>query len=184
MEGSKIMDKTIKKLKMLMSAVGQRQVGHTTLMKKGIENYDREFGVIAHDMKSAKAIINNSGSELGKAFSLSNPDNNFFGFGMPFVIDNAALSFLLEEVINVMEDSLTYEEIRRLTNPLMEMVEIFQERTHKIELLVLDRIKCNWWEFSKKTRLDKVILETMTEANNDPRLDEIFNKFVAKTKKQ
>lgn len=177
------MDKTIYKLKMLLSAVGQRQVGHTTLMKKGVENYDRQFGVIAHNMQAAKEIIDKSGSELGKAFSLSKLGSNFHGFSMPYVIDNGALSILLEEVISVMEDSLTYEEIRKLTNPIMEMVEIYQERTHKLELLVLDRIKCNWWEFSKKARLDKVILETMTEANNDSRLDEIFNKFATRIKK-
>ena len=183
MGGSKIMDKTINKLKMLLSAVGQRQVGHTTLMKKGVENYDRKFGLIAHNMQSAQDILDTSGSKLGKAFSLSKLGSNFHGFSMPYVIDNGALSILLEEVINVMEDSLTYEEIRKLTNPIMEMVEIYQERTHKLELLVLDRIKCNWWEFSKKARLDKVILETMTEANNDSRLDEIFNKFATKIKK-
>ena len=182
MGGSKIMDKTINKLKMLLSAVGQRQVGHTTLMKKGVENYDRKFGLIAHNMQSAQEILDTSGSKLGKAFSLSNPSNNFRGLSMPFAIDNGSLSFLLEEVINVMEDSLTYEEIRKLTNPIMEMVEIFQERTHKLELLVLNRIKCNWWEFSKKARLDKEMLETMIESNKDSRLDEIFEKFGQKIK--
>jgi hypothetical protein len=182
MERGKIMDKTINKLKMLLSAVGQRQVGHTTLMKKGVENYDRKFGLIAHNMKAAQDILDTSGSKLGKAFSLSKLGNNFHGLGMPYVIDNGALSILLEEVISVMEDSLTYEEIRKLTNPIMEMVEIFQERSHKLELLVLNRIKCNWWEFSKKTRLDKEILETMIESNKDSRLDEIFEKFGQKIK--
>lgn len=176
------MDKTINKLKMLLSAVGQRQVGHTTLIKKGVENYDRKFGLIAHNMQAAQEIIDTSGSKLGKAFSLSNPSNNLQGSSMPFAIDNGSLSFLLEEVINVMEDSLTYEEIRKLTNPIMEMVEIFQERTHKLELLVLNRIKCNWWEFSKKARLDKEMLETITESNKDSRLDDIFEKFGQKIK--
>ena len=175
------MDKTINKLKMLLSAVGQRQVGHTTLMKKGVENYDREFGVIAHNMQAAQEILDVSGSKSGKAFSISNL--NVQGFRIPFVIDNGSLSVLLEEVISVMENSLTYEEIRKLTNPIMEMVEIYQERTHKLELLVLDRIKCNWWEFSKKARLDKEMLETITESNKDSRLDEIFNKFATKIKK-
>jgi hypothetical protein len=180
MERGKIMDKTINKLKMLLSAVGQRQVGHTTLIKKGIENYDREFGVIAHNTQAAQEIIDTSGSKLGKAFPISNL--NVQGSSMPFAIDNGSLSILLEEVINVMEDSLTYEEIRKLTDPIMEMVEIFQERAHKLELLVLNRIKCNWWEFSKKARLDKEMLETITESNKDSRLDEIFEKFGQKIK--
>ena len=177
---SKIMDKTINKLKMLLPAVGQRQVGHTTLIKKGVENYDREFGVIAHNKKYAEEIIDISGSKLGKPFSISNL--NAQGSSMPFVIDNGTLSVLLEEVISVMENSLTYEEIRKLTNPIMEMVEIYQARTHRIELLTLDRIKCKWWEFSKKARLDKEICETITESNKDSRLDEIFEKFGQKIK--
>jgi hypothetical protein len=180
MGGSKIMDKTINKLKMLLSAVGRRQVGHTTLIKKGVENYDREFGVIAYNKKYAEEIIDTSGSKLGKPFSISNL--NVQGFRIPFVIDNGALSVLLEEVISVMENSLTYEEIRKLTNPIMEMVEIYQARTHRIELLTLDRIKCKWWEFSKKARLDKEICETITESNKDSRLDEIFEKFGQKIK--
>jgi hypothetical protein len=80
------------------------------------------------------------------------------------------------------KNSLTYEEIRKLTNPIMEMVEIYQARTHRIELLTLDRIKCGWWEFSKKTRLDKEICETITESNKDSRLDGIFEKFGQKIK--
>ena len=180
MERGKIMEKTINKLKMLLSAVGQRQVGHTTLIKKGIENYDREFGVIAHNKEYAKEIIDISGSKLGKPFSISNL--NVQGYSIPFVIDNGTLSVLLEEVISVMEDSLTYEEIRKLTNPIMEMVEIYQTRTHKMERLALDRIKCGWWEFSEKARLDKEICETITESNKDSRLDAIFEKFGQKIK--
>lgn len=174
------MDKTINKLKMLLTAVGRRQVGHTTLMKKGVENYDREFGVIAHNKKYAEEIIDTSGSKLGKPFSISNL--NVQGFSMPFVIDNATLSVLLEEVISLMENSLTHDEIRKLTDPIMEMVEIYQARTHRIELLTLDRIKCGWWEVSKKTRLDKEICETITESNKDSRLDGIFEKFGQKIK--
>lgn len=179
MGGSKIMDKskTIKKLKMLLTAVGQRQVGHTTLMKKGVENYDRKFGLIAHNMQAAQEIIDTSGSKLGKAFSLSSLSNNLQGSNMPFVIDNGSLSFLLEEVINIMGNSLTYEEIRNLTDPIMEMVEIYQERTHKIELLILDRLRCNWWNFSLKASLEKEIYKVITESNNDHRLDLVFEKF-------
>jgi AAA+ ATPase superfamily predicted ATPase len=180
MERGKIMDKTINKLKMILSAVGQRQVGHTTLIKKGIENYDRKFGVIAHNTQAAQEIIDTSGSKLGKAFSLHNP--NFQGFSMPYVIDNGSLSVLLEEVISVMEDSLTYEEIRELTNPIMEMCEIYQERSHRLEILVMDYIKCSWWNFRAKVNLEKEILKAITEANQDSRLDEIFKKFGQKIK--
>jgi len=74
----------------------------------------------------------------------------------------------------------TYEEIEKLIDPIVEMVKIYQERTHKIELLSLDLIKCSWWKFSKRSRLDKEIRETITESNKDSRLDEIFEKFVNK----
>ena len=80
------------------------------------------------------------------------------------------------------KNSLTYEKARKYTDPIMEMVEIYQARTHKIELLALDRIKCSWWDFPKKAMLDKEICETITESNKDSRLDEIFEKFGQKIK--
>jgi hypothetical protein len=82
----------------------------------------------------------------------------------------------------IMEDSLTYEEIRELTNPIMEMCEIYQRRSHKLEMLVIDYIKCSWWNFRAKVNLEKEILKAITEANQDSRLDGIFEKFGQKIK--
>jgi hypothetical protein len=181
MERGKIMDALIEKLRNINYVLGQRQVGHTTLMKKGVENYDREFGVIAHNKNSAESIIKDAKSEFGKSFSIQNL-GSARGLSMPFVIDNYALGQLIDETILVMEDSLTYEEIKKLTAPIMEMCEIYQERSHRLEILLMDHIKCNWWNFRAKVNLEKEILKAITEANQDSRLDEIFKKFEQKVK--
>jgi hypothetical protein len=185
MERGKIMDTQIEKLRNLNYFLGKRQVGHTTLMKKGVENYDREFGVIAHNKNSAESIIKEAKSEFGKSFSIQNlrsARKTAQGLSIPFVIDNSALSQLIDETILVMEDSLTYEEIKKLTAPIMEMCEIYQERSHKLEMLIIDYIKCSWWNFRAKVNLEKEILKAITEANQDSRLDEIFKKFEQKVK--
>jgi predicted AAA+ superfamily ATPase len=181
MERDKIIDILINKLRNLNYVLGQRQVGHTTLMKKGVENYDREFGVIAHNKNSAESIIKDSKSKFGKSFSIRDL-KSVRGFKMPFIVDNYVLNQLIDQVILVMEDSLTYEEIKKLTAPIMEMAEIYQERTHRIESLIIDYMQCNWWKFSAKIKLEKEILKTMIEANEDSRLDEIFKRFEQKIK--
>lgn len=181
-------EKVLENLKFLLSVFGQRQVGHTTLLLNGTKNYDRSFGVISHKMDFSNEILNMSNNSLGKAFSINNL-SALAGHKIPVIMDNAAWSRILEEVITALENSIDDEVVTEMIKKeretvsksfstvisgLMEITEIYQERTHTTESLLMEYLLCRPWQFSKKSKLKDQILEQVTRANSDKRIPELF----------
>jgi hypothetical protein len=185
-------EKTIKKLKSLVMVLSHRQVGHTTLMRVGIQNYDRPFGVIGHNKDLANSLLIGSRDKLGKSFTISNLENSINSIiseGLPIAIDHAALVNEILDAVTLLEDAPSEEEVRSLVakavlevrenqkdvlSALMEMVEIYQDRTISTESLALDYVLCPWWKISKKWKIRKDLLKTITESNQSQRLYDIF----------
>ena len=71
-----------------------RQVGHTTLMKMGIENQPDSV-LLAHNMDSGNRIVDRI-KPKPKVVSL-NSLHNLRGMKKPMAIDNGALQFILAE---------------------------------------------------------------------------------------
>jgi hypothetical protein len=194
-------EKTIGRLKSLVTVLSHRQVGHTTLMRTGIVHYDRPFAVIAHDKDFGNSLLIGSGDKLGKAYTinnLGNSINDIISGGMPVAVDHTILAVEILDAIQLLEGSVSDEEVRTIVDravletrenqkdvldALMEMVEIYQERTISTESLALDYALCPWWKITKRFKIRKDLIKTITESNQNSRLYEIFSSFKPINKK-
>ena len=71
-----------------------RQVGHTTLMKKGTDNYDKPFFVLTYSMVHGETM----GFDVTNTISYQNPDK-LKGHTRPLVIDNAVIPEILGDAL-------------------------------------------------------------------------------------
>jgi AAA+ ATPase superfamily predicted ATPase len=165
------LQKEIHKLRQLLSVIGSRGVGHTTLIKKGVENYDRKFGVIGLNSDHASQLAEGRDLAVGASMrSLS----KFEDMSIPVVVDNSAWYTIISEVITLLESSMLKEDIRPIADNLMTLVEVYQERSHKIESAIVDYFVCPFWRFSEKTKIRQEIVDLIVESNNDRRLEYAF----------
>lgn len=167
---------TIDKIKDLIIAIGNRQVGNTTLMMKGTENYDRPYGVISHSVEYAEDLLSRNKSELGKGFSINDLDA-IKETQIPVLIDNAALVHFLESVVKDMENSITKEDAKKLMDPIMEMAEIYQDRSHQLEQSVLSYMLCPWWAPGRRREMKDEMLEKIKGFHGSKKLNKIFDNF-------
>lgn len=178
----------LERLKILHSVFGRRQVGHTTLLVSGAKNYDREFGIISHKMDFSNQLLNLSENKMGKAFSINNL-SSLIGSKIPVAMDNAAWTIELERVISVLESCKSESEVQRMIESevdrnsrsfntvikdLIEIAELYQERSHKTESAIMEYALCKPWEFRKKSKLKTNIINLITESNSDKRIPELF----------
>lgn len=166
------LDKEIHSLRQLLDVIGTRQVGHTTLMKKGTDNYDKEFGVVGLSTDQAKQLVGENRDIVIPA-SLKSL-GRFEGMKIPVAIDNSVWYTVISNVIGILENSMLKEDIRKITDNLMVLVEVYQERSHKIELAIVDYILCPFWHLPRKTKIKKEIVDLIYESNNDRRLEYAF----------
>ena len=75
-----------------------RGVGHTTLMKKGVDNYDGDKIIVCYNYKHANAI----GLNKNDVVTIHNL-KNLRGIKSPIIIDNAAMVIILQDAINEIE---------------------------------------------------------------------------------
>ena len=167
---------TIDKIKDLIIAIGNRQVGNTTLMIKGTENYDRPYGVISHSVEYAEDLLSRNKSGLGKGFSINDLDA-IKETQIPVLIDNAALKNFLESVVKDMENSITKEDAKKLMDPIMEMAEIYQDRSHQLEQSVLSYMLCPWWAPGRRREMKDEMLEKIRGFHGSKKLNKIFDNF-------
>ena len=167
---------TIERIKDLIIAIGNRQVGNTTLMIKGTENYDRPYGVISHSEEYAEDLMTGGKSGLGKGFTIDNLDA-IKETQIPVLIDNAALAHFLERVVRDMEDSITKEDVNKLMNPIREMAEIYQDRSHQLEESVLNYMLCPWWAPGRRREMKDEMLEKIKGFHGSKKLNKILDNF-------
>ena len=71
-----------------------RTVGHTTLLKKGTDNYDKPFCVLTHNIDAARSL----GFSPKNTVSLLSLDR-LRGSSRPMVIDNGAMIEILVDAL-------------------------------------------------------------------------------------
>lgn len=89
--------------------MSSRQAGHSTLIKKGTENYDRPFLVLAHTIEGGKDL----GFKPTNIVSIHCLDR-LRGASRPLIIDNGAMTELLIDTI--MRIDTLKEENKKLTD--------------------------------------------------------------------
>ena len=166
------LDKEIHKLRNLLSVIGTRKVGHTTLMKRGADNYDKKFGIVGMSTDDAKLLVGDN-MDLAIPASLKSLVR-FDGMDIPVAIDNSVWYTVISDVISILEKSMLKEDIRPITENLMVLVEVYQERSHKIESAIVDYFVCPFWSLSKKTKIRQEIIDLIVESKNDRRLEYAF----------
>jgi hypothetical protein len=167
---------TVEQIKDLIVAIGNRQVGNTTLMMKGTSNYDRPYGVISHSAEYAEDLMTGSNPGLGKGFTIDDLDA-IKETQIPVLIDNAALAYFLEKIVKDMEESITKEDAKKLMNPIMEMAEIYQDRSHQLEESVLSYMLCPWWAPGRRREMKEEMLEKIKGFHGSKKLNKIFDNF-------
>lgn len=141
--------KTLQKLADVISTLTTRQVGHTTLMKKGIDSYDHPFGVITQSVASSKEIIGENPN--GSAYTISTLDN-MRGTKMPVIFDNHALAKFLGDVHWELEkSSKSSDDAKKNQKVIMEFFEDYQNMAIDAEYVLMDYIETSWWHFSKRS---------------------------------
>lgn len=87
--------KTLKKLQILLDYyMNTRQVGHSTLIKKGFENFDREKLLLTYNRTGHPNIP----TKKDEIISWNNLDK-LRGCKKPLIIDNAVIYCILDDAI-------------------------------------------------------------------------------------
>lgn len=155
------------KLKTLVSVISTRGVGHTSLMKTGTATYDKPFIQVGFTMSAMKAsgLDQNPNAKLMTIDRLSQEPTSS---SMPVAIDNHVIRELLSDIlitVECMESSI--DKKNRVMEELMNIVEYYQDRAHKIERIGLELALTPWWKINRLIRLEKEIHQAILEYNTD-----------------
>ena len=187
----KTLDKTKNILNNLLLLWGTRQIGNTTLIKEGTNNYDLEFGLISHTKGFASEILSNSPGK-GKPYGIDNLDV-LKGLKIPIVVDHTVMVSILKDVLHHLDNSMPIDQVHKeiekestrrvnviadkyvsVIDKLTRLTEIYQERSHKVERLFLDLSILHWWQVSERKKLKKQIIDTIMQSNHNELIPELF----------
>lgn len=76
-----------------------RGVGHTTLMKKGVENFDKDTLILTPNMNAGEVLGFNKDQIV-----TWNSLNKLRGHNKPLAIDNGTMMIILEDVIKELQN--------------------------------------------------------------------------------
>lgn len=170
------MDKTKLKAQTLLGMLKKRQVGTTTLMQLGTNNYDREFIVVANTKVHAQMVIEKADAQLVKMATLDNM-HTFAHLNLPVAVDHHALVLLLEDVLDqIKDDEEKASQLIKIINTMMGICETYQNRAHTLEKLYADLIVTPWWRFKKNRELKNQILDALSAALEDVNIDLEFQR--------
>jgi len=169
-------------LRAIIKAIGERNVGHTTLMKYGTLHYDREFVVIGQTQEYAKQLLIGSKKDLGKAFSIENL-RSMDAVDLPIAIDHNAMTCKLKKTAEILESCYDGQEVREITVPLLQLAETYQEHLIELNKMISDYLKCVYpWDYFRKIRIKRELIEKMMASLIDKKLDFIFQELKMKLK--
>lgn len=168
------------KLKALVRAISTRGVGHTTLMKVGTDSYPDKFIQVGFTMSSMKE----AGADRNPNATLVTVDGiasgKIAGMDLPVAVDNHVIRELMADALLTIECMQSSIEIKnQVMNELMNIVEYYQERAHKIERIGLELALTPWWKINRIIRLEKQIHQAILEYNSDSNpVEESFQKIL------
>jgi hypothetical protein len=195
--------KLVDQLDKLVLLLSSRGVGHTKLMFDGISNYEGKYVIVGNTLSDARRQLEISGVDVNNA-KIYSIGSRIPITQLPVAIDNSVLHLILYSALQHLKNSISEKEANDLIaervavieknqekkismvastlnndilNDVMEIAEIYQDRSHLIESLTIDYLSCNWWEFTKKSNLKNRIIKESADAYTSDRLDLIFAKY-------
>jgi hypothetical protein len=173
---------TIDKLKALYRALSTRQVGHTSLMMKGTDSYDRRFYMVGLNRTHASQIVSDN-VDNAVIVTIEQLQERSAGETLPVAVDNCVIADLIDGALSeifMREDLLSTRS--DLINNLMKITEIYQDRSHAIEELSLEMLRCPWWKFRKLVMLEKRMHQMILSYNEDHALQKALDDLLEMTK--
>lgn len=125
-----------------------RGKGKTSLLKKGIDNYDKSFLLLTVNQSMAKDLTKNKKCKVVTLNSIE----KIIGSDKPIVIDQEAIAKLSFETAKTLKNQT------EMLDHLMSLTEQYQSAYHEYVKIALEYLDTEWWQFRKRSRLAKQML--------------------------
>ena len=148
-------------LENVLMSIKTRMTGKTSLIKKGIDNYDKPFWVYVRTIKEGRQLTTNPNAQ----FITPSTTEKLRGSRLPIIVEQEGMLDLFKENEELTKYLKYLADSRyRVCHELFDLVDLYQERAHKLESLLLDGLHIKWYEF-KKRREHKLKCIKMVEAD-------------------
>ena len=134
-----------------------RGKGKTSLLKQGIDNYDKSFLLLTANQSMAKDLTKNKKCKIVTLNSIE----RIIGSDKPIIIDQEAIAKLSFDTAKVLKDQ------SELLEHLMSLSEKYQTAYHEYVKLTLEYMSTEWWQFKKRNNL-KIQMLTYTDIDICP----------------
>jgi hypothetical protein len=135
---------------------GARQIGHTKLLVESLKNAKEPFFILGADMRHAKELERQINNPLAIPVSLKSSEQNMRGRRLPLVMDNYALTAVIEECEGEMS-------ALRVKN-LIEIGKV--NKTNRALVKELEKFKGLYWAQERENRYAKIEVERQKELAN------------------
>jgi hypothetical protein len=125
-----------------------RGKGKTSLLKQGIDNYDKSFLLLTVNQSMAKDLTKNKKCKIVTLNSIE----RLIGSDKPIIIDQEAIAKLSFETAKVLRNQ------SEMLDHLMSLSEQYQTAYHEYVRITLEYLDTEWWQFRKRSRLTKELL--------------------------
>ena len=134
---------------MIWSYVNEvRGKGKTSLLKKGIDDYDKSFHLLTVNKEMGKTLTNNKKCNIVTLHSL----DNLRGSDKPLIIDQEAIAQLSFDTAKHLKDQ------SEILDHTLSMSERYQNAYHEYVRLTLEYMSTEWWQFKKRNNLKLQLL--------------------------
>jgi hypothetical protein len=125
-----------------------RGKGKTSLLKKGIDDYDKSFHLLTVNKEMGKNITKNKKCNIVTLNSL----DNLRGSDKPLIIDQEAIAQLSFDTAKYLKDH------SEVLDHIMSVSEQYQSAYHEYVRLTLEYMSTEWWQFKKRNNLKLQLL--------------------------
>jgi hypothetical protein len=165
-------------LKELEQYLSIRGVGKTTLLKDGVDEYNRYHWIVVPTIEYGHKMFGRD-NKLHNYVTLNNLTNNLRGTSQAMVIDQEANLQIFKMALNEIDKLDTeIEMINRIRNSLLDLIGLYQSDSHALQNHIMCEMQIKWWEFSKRwfhRKSTKLLMELIQE--NSKRYSDIFNQI-------
>lgn len=138
-----------------------RGKGKTSLLKKGIDDYDKSFHLLTVNREMGKNLTKNKKCNI---ITLNSIDN-LRGSDKPLIIDQEAIAQLSFDTAKYLKDQSV------LLDHIMSVSEQYQTAYHEYVRLTLEYMSTEWWQFKKRNNL-KIQLLTYKDIDLFPKKEQ------------
>ncbi len=146
-------------LEELQQYLSLRQTGKTSLLKSGIDNYDRNHFVLVPTVEYGNKVLGTTKSKsIQKLVTFVNL-NKLKGSNYPLIIDQEAnlqiFSMALDKIQHLEMES---DRKTKLSHEILDLAEMFQDDLHKIQNHMMDGLMIPFWNLAEQWRHRKRLI--------------------------